>query len=260
MLDLPDQRFFFRRPFSVLSVSNNGRFELLYKVVGQGTRMMADFSPETLVSVLAPLGKTFPLPESIPAGSNVLLLGGGIGIAPLYSWLEEAKPYNHQATCVYGVRSASELAIKSELQAMLTENNRAFATDDGSYQGADAYAGRIDGWIKQNPGKAKQADMALICGPMPMMRACANALKAINPDLTVYVSLENHMPCGTGVCSGCVVFTPNGNLPIKVCLEGPVLESSRIDWDNADGRMSLAPAACSSQAQTSKESISSCQA
>lgn len=252
MLDLPERRFFFRRPFSVLKVSGEHRFEILYKVVGQGTEMMKGFQIGQSLNVLGPLGKPFPKMPDAEAGKYLLLLGGGIGIAPLACWLAEnqelaeTQEKKHETTaanhltplCVFGARNASELSIRPELEAYLDLTQRVFATDDGSYTGPDGFSGRIDQWLLKQPEYANNAAAAYICGPMPMMRACVLALKQLNPLLSVFVSLENNMPCGTGVCSGCAVFSSD-SLPIKVCVEGPVLNAERIDWENADGRQDI---------------------
>ncbi len=221
MLDLPVSRFHFRRPFSVLATHADGSFDLYYKIVGEGTRMMADFEPGLEVKCLGPLGIGFSAPG---APDTALYVGGGIGIAPLAFLGRVLTAGGH---CFYGVRSQAEIGLESELRDSFGDNLH-IATDDGSF----GTAGNVCDLLKQHPEKIKNAQEAYICGPTRMMEASVKLLYSVNPNLRIQVSLEEHMPCGTGACTGCVVERADQTLPSKVCVEGPVFEAQSIRWQS----------------------------
>lgn len=220
MLDLPEARFHFRRPFSVLGVTEQGDFDLYYKVVGTGTRMMATWQPGLQTRCLGPLGVGFKVPQ--PA-DTVLYVGGGIGIAPL-AFLGRSSPANHH--CFYGVRSQTEIGLATELRQIFGEQLY-ISTDDGSF----GTAGNVCDLLDQQHELVKAASHAYVCGPTRMMEASVHRLLTLNPQLNVQVSLEEHMPCGTGACTGCVVPRQDQALPSKVCLEGPVFDARAIRWN-----------------------------
>jgi dihydroorotate dehydrogenase electron transfer subunit len=232
MLDLPTPAFMFRRPFSLLRVLENQQFEILYKVVGKGTRQMAALQTGQMLNVLAPLGK--PFPESWQH-QKTLMIGGGIGIAPLFFVADVAKRGQcgqEHLTCVYGVQTQADFGIQAELQALLPEAQLTFCTDDGSF----GFCGNVLDWLKANQATLSEVEQVFVCGPQKMMEAVVQYFEQQYFERlgdnapTVYVSLESHMPCGTGACTGCVVERPGGQLPVKTCLEGPVFEASTLLW------------------------------
>src|SRR5690606_1436444 len=91
----------------------------------------------------------------------------------------------------------------------------------------------------------EEADAAFVCGPNPMMAATVRHLEHVRPDLPVYVSLENPMPCGTGACFGCVVSLKDTELPSRSCIDGPVYDASRLQWTlvghDVPGEMTVCP-------------------
>jgi dihydroorotate dehydrogenase electron transfer subunit len=218
MVSMPGDQFLFRRPFSVLSQdSETGSITLFYKKVGLGTTLMTQWMLGDAVQILAPLGKGF-----LPITQSTLLIGGGIGIAPLYC----VGKYNPLATCLYGVRSEGDLGILPELKQAFPADNLLITTDDGSY----GFKGHVGNWLTANPSAATHAKIAYICGPTPMMKAVSQQLRQLNPEMDIYVSMEEHMPCGMGACTGCVVPRVNNQLPIKTCIDGPVVNAREIDW------------------------------
>lgn len=226
MLDLPDNRFFFRRPFSVLQTPSPTQLDIFYKVVGQGTRMMAALQPGQAVKCLGPLGNSFTTP---PEPERALLIGGGIGIAPLYllgRQLQEAGATT-LPHCIYGARSEAELGLHAELRELFGEARLQITTDDGSA----GFGGNVCQWLAAESERVRRATHAYICGPTPMMAATADLLRQMNPGIRVEVSLEEHMPCGTGACTGCVVPRADQFLPSKVCVEGPVFPAQAIRWN-----------------------------
>jgi dihydroorotate dehydrogenase electron transfer subunit len=231
MLDLPVESFHFRRPFSVLSVQSDGSFDLYYKRVGKGTQMMWDLTEHETVQALGPLGNRFEVSGS---PEKTLLIGGGIGIAPLYHWaLRQQKNKQETGHCFYGVRGKAEIGLQDEL-SQLFESRYHLATDDGS---AGQHGNVCDLLVTQSH-IVKEATHAYICGPTRMMEAVVQLLEQINPGIQMQVSLEEHMPCGTGACTGCVVQRSDQILPSKVCVEGPVFDARSIRWNTA----TLAPA------------------
>lgn len=220
MLDLPVSDFHFRRPFSVLATYHGKDMDIYYKVVGKGTRMMQVLEAGDRINCLGPLGMGFTEPEN---PESTLYIGGGIGIAPLYFLQRRVKKRGH---CFYGVRGEREIGLLHELNDAFGERNVHISTDEGSY----GFHGNVCGLLEQQTDRIAAAREAYICGPTRMMEAAANLLYRINPDIKVQVSLEEHMPCGTGACTGCVVPRTDQYLPSKVCLEGPVFDARSINW------------------------------
>lgn len=223
MLDLPLESFHFRRPFSVLSVQSDGSLDVYYKRVGKGTQYMWELGKGVMVRVLGPLGNPFPNLQE-----DSLYIGGGIGIAPLY-FLSAQVTDNRKNACFYGTRQQSELSLLPELRERFL-GALYLATDDGSL----GMHGNVCDSLMAQSQRVQQAKVAYVCGPTPMMRAVVQLLNQLNPDLTIHVSLEEHMPCGTGACTGCVVKRKDQLLPSKVCQEGPVFNANQIDWGFAE--------------------------
>ncbi|MBX2860391.1 MAG: dihydroorotate dehydrogenase electron transfer subunit [Vampirovibrio sp.] len=224
MVDLPTEQFFFRRPFSLLWVDADGAMDLYYKVVGKGTTMMEAIKPGSPIKVLGPLGSSFTKPQD---PGNALFIGGGIGIAPLYFLGKKLQKQGvAMPRCFYGVRSQNEIGLLGELKQVFGENRIMISTDDGSH----GTHGNVCQILSAEKEAVQQAKEAYICGPTPMMQASVNLLKSLNPNIRIEVSLEEHMPCGTGACTGCVVGRRDQPLPSKVCLNGPVFEAGQILW------------------------------
>ncbi|WP_373532375.1 dihydroorotate dehydrogenase electron transfer subunit [Vampirovibrio sp.] len=219
MLDLPQSKFYFRRPFSVIDTPTPDTLDIYYKRVGTGTSLMWDFQPGNTLKCLGPLGNGFSTPRQ---PESALYIGGGIGIAPPYLM---AKRQSHAGHCFYGVRSAGEVGLSDELNILFGENLN-IATDDGSH----GFHGNVCQLLEQRKPMILSAQEAYVCGPTRMMEAVAELLKAINPALRIEVSLEERMPCGTGACTGCVTPRTDRYLPSKVCIEGPVFEAGLIRW------------------------------
>lgn len=216
MVSLPaEEGFSFRRPMSIYwDNSDNGEFGIFYKVHGRGTKRMSQWQAGETVSILGPLGNSwFPSPPA-----ETLLIGGGIGIAPLINW-QQTYDTKHQATLIYGVASQQHVGLNDTQHVQL-------CTDDGSI----GFHGNVVGWLKAHPPALKQKTTALICGPMGMMRACASYLSETAPYIQTYLSLEEHMPCGTGACTGCVVPLNNQPVPVKACQCGPIFKAEALDW------------------------------
>ncbi len=212
--DIPDsKKTFLRRPISVCNVEN-GKLWLLVRIAGEGTRHLVESAPGDLFNIILPLGKGFSI-DSHP--SRALLVGGGVGTAPLLFLGKTLAASGCDVNFLIGARTKSALVIINEL----IKYGKVFvSTDDGS-------AGS-PGTVMDNPALRRPYDMIYSCGPTPMMKALAAYAKAANVECEV--SLENLMACGLGACLCCVEdTTDSGN--VCVCKEGPVFNINRLKWN-----------------------------
>jgi dihydroorotate dehydrogenase electron transfer subunit len=202
-----------RRPLSIHRVDNTGGAALLFDVVGRGTSWLSQRAPADLVDLMGPLGSGFLVK---PAAKNLLLVAGGIGIAPLAFLAEEATRLGRAVTVLLGARKASQLCPGSQLPNGISIVK---ATEDGS----EGTKGLVTDLVGEFAG---QADQVFVCGPPAMYQSMArlDCLKG----KSVQVSLEERMACGVGACYGCTVKTRNG--PKQVCQDGPVFDMADIVW------------------------------
>jgi dihydroorotate dehydrogenase electron transfer subunit len=189
--------------------------EVLYKLAGRGTALLADARPGQFVRVVGPLGRAFPLPDP---GARALLVGGGTGIASLYELAARAAG-RAEVRVLLGARSAADLMGRDDFATLAGVALRV-ATEDGS-------AGER-GLVTALLAEELAAGDALVyaCGPTPMMRAAASLAGARR----TCVSLENPMACGFGVCLGCAAPLVGGGFAL-VCRDGPVFDAARVDWE-----------------------------
>ncbi len=204
-----------RRPFSICGVSDD-LFLLLYRVVGKGTSLMTELREGDRMWVLGPLGKGFAVPDK---HDSCLLVGGGIGIAPLV-FLDQFHR-EKRLTLMTGFRSARDI-ISTQV---ITGEDRGFlvATDDGTKGHHGPVTDLLEEQLRKNRGQAT----VYACGPKPMLRKVAEMTMAMRTPCQV--SLESHMACGLGACQGCAV-TASANFRQKLfsCLQGrPGLRSAR---------------------------------
>lgn len=199
--------FYLRRPISISEIKENS-LVIIYKVLGEGTDKMTTLKAGELLDIFGPLGHGFPI-EDIDA---VLLVGGGVGVPPLY---ETAKQYLKKGTkvdVVLGFNDKSQVFYETEFKELGCSVS--IATMDGSY-GTKGTA--LDA-IKENE---ITTDFISSCGPLPMLRALDSAYSK------GYISLEARMACGLGACMGCVVKDKDGN-SLRVCKDGPVFEVGKV--------------------------------
>jgi len=218
-----------RRPFGVHAVDGE-YLALLHRVAGPGTQWLSGVQVGDEVDLYGPCGSGYSLPSE---DEHLLLMAGGLGIAPLYFLLTQVAT-SHETVLVHGGRSVAEMysppARMLELMPSLRSvvNSRLVqVTDDGSCgdrgnacTGAEAYL--------------EWADRVYVCGPVPMCRAFAQMVLNADPDtackiLDAEVSLEVRMACGVGACYGCSIETRSGRR--KVCQDGPVFRMGDIIWD-----------------------------
>ncbi len=214
-----------RRPFSVHLAGDQGSLEILFKVVGKGTRLLAAVQPGSRLDLVGPLGRGFSLPDS----GTLCLVGGGIGAAPLLFLAREnlrlAKPMPMHV--VAGARNSSELAAVADGFADLGISVMT-ATDDGS-SGHHGFAIDLLGPLAAAHGS--DPIHVFSCGPHPMLRGIARFCRAHH--WPCQVSLETMMACGVEACLGCAVL-PAGGLEqgnyLHVCKDGPVFDAGEILW------------------------------
>ncbi len=209
--------------YRVFETDSGAEIEVLYKVVGRGTTLLAETGKGDRIGVVGPLGRGFPIPR---AGEHALLVGGGTGTASLYG-VAAAAPVDSRVTVLLGARSSTDLMGRADFEALGVEV--IVATEDGS-EGIQGLVTQPLKDLLEHPG----ADPMLVysCGPTPMMRACADL--AAEHGRRCLVSLENPMACGFGVCLGCATALRAGGKAL-VCKDGPVFEAGQIDWENAGG-------------------------
>ena len=209
------QHTYLRRPISIHDVDYQNRtITLLVQRVGEGTNKMSDTEMGDTLNIIYPLGNGFTIPENNEG--NVILVGGGIGIAPLYYLGKMLKEKGIEPQFLLGGRSKSDLIMLEEFESV---GKVYITTNDGSLGEA--------GFVTQHSiWKEKQFDMIYTCGPKPMMMAVTKIARENNIDCEV--SLENLMACGLGACLCCVENTIEGN--VCVCKEGPVMNINKLLW------------------------------
>jgi dihydroorotate dehydrogenase electron transfer subunit len=208
------------RPMAVYRArASNGAadVEILYKVCGRGTSLLGDTLPGQRVRFLGPLGVPWPEPDP---DEKALLVGGGTGIASLYELA--ARLAGRDARVLLGARSAREVMGRDDFAEL--DVPLEFATEDGS----EGVTGRVTALL--GPALDGEGPIRVYaCGPTPMMRACAEL--AARKQHSCFVSLENNMACGFGVCLGCAVPVNRGGYAL-VCREGPVFDAASIGWED----------------------------
>lgn len=205
---------FLRRPFSFFEVDQkNGVFSVLVKAVGNGTRKLVQILPGDSINIMYPLGKGFTRPDR---NENVLLVGGGVGIAPMIQLAQEAQRAGANVHILLGARSASDHVLLDRFEQYGTLY---LTTNDGSLGDK--------GFVTDHPVfDSDRFDRIYCCGPDPMMHAVAR--RAAQLSVECEVSLENTMACGYGVCLCCVTKTTDGHK--CVCTDGPVFNTNDLQW------------------------------
>ncbi len=199
---------FLRRPISVYD-SEPGSLTILYKVVGKGTEQMAGMRPGETLDVLTGLGNGYDLTK---AGETPLLLGGGVGVPPLYLLAKKLIAEGKKPQAVLGFNTAGEVFGEEEFRALGCDVT--VTTADGSYG--------VKGFVTD--ALPEKYSYFYTCGPEPMLRAVYRAAKTSGQ-----FSFEERMGCGFGACMGCSCKTITGYK--RICREGPVLEKEEIIWD-----------------------------
>ncbi|GAK35330.1 MAG: dihydroorotate dehydrogenase electron transfer subunit [Bacteroides graminisolvens] len=206
---------FLRRPISINFIDkDNNEVWFLIQLVGDGTRHLAAVKRGQTINVILPLGNSFTMPEN--ASERLLLVGGGVGTAPMLFLGEQLSKKGFTPNFLLGARSQNDLLQLDEF----TQYGNVFTTTEDGSMGEKGY-------VTQHSLLSTQPfNKIYTCGPKPMMMAVAKYAKTNN--IECEVSLENTMACGFGVCLCCVENTTEGH--ICVCKEGPVFNIKKLLW------------------------------
>ncbi len=209
------------RPLSIHRV-DGGQLALLFSVVGKGTARLSELKKGETVDIFGPLGNGYTIN---PDSKNLLLVAGGMGIAPLYFLAEAAAGEGKKVTIINGAQSCDCLLPVTPSQRLFNggvhpaDFNVVCATDDGS----EGFKGMATQLI---PHYLEGIDQVFACGPVAMYRSMARIPEL--KDIPVQLSLEIVMGCGVGVCYGCTIKTKSGLK--QVCKDGPVFEMGEVAW------------------------------
>lgn len=199
---------FLRRPISVCDYDENS-ITIIYKVVGEGTELMSEMQSGEKLDVLCGLGNGFDTSKS---GDNPVLIGGGVGVPPMYNLCKKLISEGKKVTVILGFNNADEIFYEDKFKALGADVK--VTTVDGSYG--------IKGYVT-DALKETNYTYFYTCGPMPMFKAIENAATTSGQ-----YSFEERMGCGFGACMGCSCKTKYGNK--RICKDGPVLEREEIIW------------------------------
>ena len=202
--------FFLRRPISVCDCVGEN-LTLIYKTVGNGTERISRMAAGDELDLLTGLGNGYNTKIS---GGSPLLVGGGVGVPPMYMLCRELISEGKNVTVVLGFNSKDDVFYENEFRALGADVH--IATADGTYG--------IKGFVT-DVIKDLQYTFFYTCGPEPMFRAMHKIMKTPGQ-----YSFEERMGCGFGACMGCSCKTLTGNK--RICKEGPVMESEEIIWDD----------------------------
>lgn len=200
--------FFLRRPISVCDCEN-GKLSIIYKVVGNGTKEMSELPVGAELDILSGLGNGYDTSKS---GDCPVLIGGGVGVPPMYMLCKKLVSEGKKATVILGFNSEKEV----------------FGVDEFKATGAEVYVTTADGSVGTKGFvtdvlKNLHYTYFYTCGPMPMFKAIESIAKTSGQ-----YSFEERMGCGFGACMGCTCKTKYGNK--RICKDGPVLEREEIVW------------------------------
>ena len=216
-----------RRAFSILSTHGDS-FDILYRAGGRGTNAMSMWGAGASVSVLGPLGQPFP-----QLGERSILVGGGVGVPPLAMLASQSHDQN--VIALIGARSREDVICLEDFERQSTPVE--IATDDGSAGHHGFVTELLERRLEQAAKEVEQSTPTVYsCGPLPMLRRVSAVCEQFA--VPCFVSLEEAMPCGVGVCNGCVVpiSEQSGSDGYaryrRICMEGPVLDAREVDWNS----------------------------
>ncbi len=206
-----------RRPLSLYDADRDrGGITLLYKIAGRGTQLLSKYAPGQFIDVMGPLGRGFNLVH----GRRVMLVGGGVGIAPLLFLARELKARENEITVFYGSSSSDEMCSLDRFIKLGVDIKS--ATMDGSA----GFKGLVTDMMKDSIDP-QSMDYIYTCGPEPMMAEVAGY--AGQHGIAGEVSLEEYMACGVGACLGCArKLKETDDAYVKICKDGPVFPMDTV--------------------------------
>lgn len=202
-----------RRPISIASIQKEQeQLTLLYRIVGEGTKWLSTLQENDQIEVLGPLGHGFPVDKQ--ENKVIYLIGGGIGIPPLYECAKQLRTRGNSVVALLGYRSVEDSYYIEEFQKVSDVH---IVTEDGSL-GTHGHIGHLMEALTM-------PDVVFACGPHAMLKAVQTYYDQLDE---VYLSLEARMACGLGACYGCVVESTTPDTMLKVCHDGPVFKGSQV--------------------------------
>ncbi|WP_430786065.1 dihydroorotate dehydrogenase electron transfer subunit [Virgibacillus flavescens] len=201
-----------RRPISIANIDReNHSVTILFKQLGEGTKALSRYQTGMEISALGPSGNGFTIDSN--KNKTVLLVGGGIGIPPLYCLGKKLAQQGVKIKSVLGFQTADSIFYENEFNNL---GETFITTNDGTYG--------HDGFVTDVLDGVGEFDCYYSCGPLPMLKAVTNTLRGEKG----YISLEERMGCGVGACFSCVIPTDNQGGYKKICKDGPVFEASEV--------------------------------
>ena len=216
--------FILRRPFSIHRKDGGGAFEVLFQVVGKGTKALSNVRPRETLSLVGPIGNGFEIDDSM---RNIILVSGGIGIAPLIFLADELLSGKKRLCVLLGASSIGKLLYSIDLKRLVRKLY--IATDDGT----SGYKGPVVDLLPQAIDEFKP-EKIYACGPEAMLKRVTEVSK--DHSVPTEVCLERLMGCGVGACLSCVrKVKQNGKEVLaRVCVDGPVFDAKEVIWQNSD--------------------------
>lgn len=217
-----------RRPFSVYAAdAKAGTLDILYQVVGFGSDHMTGLLAGSEAELIGPVGHGWQIPANV---RKALVVGGGVGAAPLFMLCERLVHAGVSVDVVLGAQTEQALVCRDRYAQLLEEgvcdlgSALRCATDDGSF----GLKGFCTPLVEEALGACGDApyDMVYVCGPEPLMKIVSNM--ALQAGVECQVSLEKRMACGVGACLSCVVDTVDGKR--RACVDGPVFDVRKVVW------------------------------
>lgn len=212
-----------RRPFSIYARSaSKGTIDILYQAVGEGTRHMTTLRQGDAVLALGPIGSVWELPKE---ARSALLIGGGVGAAPLFMFAEYLQESSIDFDVILGARTKDTHICYERYEALMgahaIEEDAPLrcATDDGSF----GFVGVCTPLVEHALAR-KRYDYVAVCGPEPMMRAVWGLVRETS--IPCQMSFERRMACGIGACLSCVIETHEGNR--RACVDGPIFDARKV--------------------------------
>lgn len=206
---------FLRRPVSVNFVDYEAnQLWILIRDAGDGTKALINSCDDSVINMILPLGNSFSLPEN--KNSRLLLVGGGVGVAPMLFWGDYLRRKRYKPEFLLGAKTDKDLL---QIEYFKKIGPLHLSTDNGS-------CGEKGFIIHNSVLNDNDIDNIYCCGPLPMMKAIASIAR--DKGITCEASLENTMACGIGACLCCVEDTVEGN--VCVCTEGPIFNIDKLKW------------------------------
>jgi len=220
------------RPFAIYSWgkdSSGSSLEIVYKIAGRGTRILSGLHRGDPVHVNGPLGQGFTLPSGT---RKVVLAGGGIGFSSILPVALDLQKKGVAMEVFLGARSAGAIPSLDNIGARSLTGFFSYVTEDGSMGGRGMVTDILEKKLDALGEKEKEGLVLFACGPLPMLERVKGI--TLEREIDAYLSLENFMACGFGVCLGCVVKigSEEGFRHLRVCREGPVFSAGEVIFDD----------------------------